>query len=87
MKADELPFFLWELFVKFMRVLARYSGAACHPSTKEAEMQGPGDGEFKASLGYVVTCLKKPKWDGFITTTIFIDIEVGGVLRYILLSR
>lgn len=76
-----------EIHESTVKLLARYSGAACHPSTKEAEVQGPGDGEFKASLGYVLTCLKKPKWDGFITTTIFIDIEVGGVLRYILLSR
>lgn len=74
MKAHELPSFLWELFVKLctVKLLAGYSGPACHPSTQEAEVQGPGDGEFKASLAYMVTCLKKPKWGGSLLLLLFL---------------
>lgn len=50
-----------EIHEHTMKLLAGYSGPAVHPSTREAEVQEPGDGEFKASLGYMVTCLKKPK--------------------------
>lgn len=53
-----------EIHEHTVKLLAGYSGPAVHPSTREAEVQGPGDGEFKASLGYMMTCLKKPKWCG-----------------------
>lgn len=69
-------------------LLTGHSGEVCQPSTQEAEVQGPGDGEFRASLGYMVTFSQKTKvvWV-FITTVIFIDIELGGVLRYNLFSK